>query len=72
MKATVTNSRCATTGRFISRTIGEKKATKFAEIEGIALNAESVQLMSRLKQRGLKGDTLREAILQHFKANRGK
>ena len=48
--------------------LGNAKAVKFAEIEGMALNTASTTTLSLLQARGLHGDALRAAILNTFQS----
>jgi hypothetical protein len=56
----------ASTGRFVQTNLGKAKASKFALVEGMSLNSDSRDLISRLERRGLKGDALRKEIISSF------
>jgi hypothetical protein len=71
MSKNVTMQSSVSTGRFASKALGKGKATKFALVEGISLSQRSATLISRMEQRGLKGDALRSAIAGSFATKRG-
>lgn len=71
MKKNINIARSASSGRFVSKTLGKGKATKFARVEGMSLNARSAGTIERLEKRGLKGDALRSAITGTFVIKRG-
>ncbi|ACS56136.1 conserved hypothetical protein [Rhizobium leguminosarum bv. trifolii WSM1325] len=59
--------RSAESGRFVTRPIGEKKAEKFAAVEGLKMSAGSKALSQKLTSGDLKGDAYRREILKAFK-----
>ena len=59
------------TGQFVAKRLGRGKAKKFALVEGMSLNQRSAGTISRLEQRGLKGDALRSAITGSFATKQG-
>ncbi|MBX5161503.1 MULTISPECIES: hypothetical protein [unclassified Rhizobium] len=61
------SGRPAESGRFVTRPIGEKKAAKFAEVEGLKLSAGSKALSQKLTSGDLKGDAYRREIVKAFK-----
>ncbi|WP_037317498.1 hypothetical protein [Ruegeria halocynthiae] len=71
MKKNSSIARSAASGRFIAKPLGKNKAKKFAQVEGMSLNSQSAGAISRLEERGLKGDALRSAITGQFIAKRG-
>ncbi|KAA6490830.1 hypothetical protein DXT98_01330 [Agrobacterium sp. ICMP 7243] len=60
-------ARSATTGKFVTRPIGGRKAAKFAQVEGLSMNAASKVLSQKLTASGLKGDAYRSEIIKAFK-----
>lgn len=72
MKKSSAIGRSATTGRFVTKTVGKGKAEKFARVEGMALNKRSAGTISELETRGLKGDALRSAITGKFLTKRSR
>jgi hypothetical protein len=71
MDNNVTKQRRSSTGQLVAKPLGKGKATKFALVEGISLNQRSASLITRLEQRGLKGDALRSAITRDFASKQG-
>lgn len=67
MRQKQTIKRSAATGRFVTRPLGQSKASKFAAVEGMSLNRKSSETLKTLKSRGLKGAALRTAITGSFK-----
>jgi len=65
-KATKTG-RSAVTTQFVTQPIGGKKAAKFAQVEGLTMNAASKALSKKLSASGLKGDAYRSEIVKAFK-----
>lgn len=59
--------RSSDTGKFVTHPIGDKKAAKFAEVEGLKMSASSKALSSELTSRGLKGDAYRSEVIKAFK-----
>ncbi len=59
--------RSASTGKFVTQPIGGKKAAKFAQVEGLQMNAASKALSRKLSASGLKGDAYRSEIVKAFK-----
>lgn len=66
-KETKTPPRLSTTGKFVTRPIGSKKAAKFAEVEGLKMSTGSRELSQKTAASGLKGDAYRSAIAKAFK-----
>ncbi|WP_234879334.1 hypothetical protein [Sinorhizobium americanum] len=66
MKATE-KTRSAVTGKVVTQPIGGKKAAKFAQAEGLEMNAASKALSKKLNASGLKGETYRSEIVKAFK-----
>lgn len=64
--------RSATTGRFVTKPLGKRKATTFAKVEGVTTNSESAKVLKTHSDRGLKGDALRSAITGSFTSKKGK
>ena len=71
MKKSQTIKRSAATGRFVTKSIGKGKASKFALVEGIALSRSSAKTISNFENNGLRGDELRSAIIGSFGNKRG-
>lgn len=65
-KSTKTD-RSAVTGKYLTQPIGAKKAAKFAQVEGLKMNATSKALSQKLSASGLKGDAYRSEIVKAFK-----
>lgn len=61
------SGRSVETGKFVTRPIGAQKAAKFAEVEGLKMNAGSKALSQKLSASGLKGDAYRREIVKAFK-----
>ena len=59
--------RSSTTGKFVTRPIGKRKAEKFAAVEGMHKSVDSKALSGGLSARGLKGDAYRTAVIKAFK-----
>jgi hypothetical protein len=53
--------------KVVTRPIGGAKASKFAAVEGLRLNAGSKALAQKLTATGLKGDAYRAEIIKAFK-----
>ncbi|AAB91761.1 conserved hypothetical 7.3 kDa protein (plasmid) [Sinorhizobium fredii NGR234] len=67
MKKDTKTARSAVTGKFVTQPIGGKKAAKFAQVEGLKMNAASKALSEKLTASGLKGDAYRSEIVKAFK-----
>ncbi|QKV18643.1 hypothetical protein [Oricola thermophila] len=67
MAKTVKIGRSTISGRFVTRAIGPRKATKFASVEGLELSAASREIAQNTKSRGLRGDAYRAEIVKAFK-----
>jgi hypothetical protein len=64
--------RSAASGRFVTKSLGTSKASKFALVEGVRLNGKSTKAMTTLKSQGLKGDAYRSAVTGRFVTRREK
>lgn len=71
MKKNQIIKRSAATGRFVSKSIGKGKASKFALVEGMALSRSSAKTISHFENNGLSGEELRSAIIGSFGKKRG-
>jgi len=60
-------ARATATGKVVTQPIGGKKAAKFAQVEGLQMNAASKALSQKLAASGLKGDAYRSEIVKAFK-----
>ena len=67
MTKSMKTGRSAVTGKFVTQPIGGKKAAKFAQVEGLKMNAASKALSHKLSASGLKGDAYRSEIVKAFK-----
>jgi hypothetical protein len=67
MSKDLSKARSAATGELVTRPIGGSKAAKFAEVEGLKMNAASKALADKLAESGLKGDAYRREIVKAFK-----
>lgn len=70
MRKSSAKARSAATRRFVIKPLGEGKAARFSEVEGMSLSKKSASTISGLKRRGLKGDALRTAITDAFVTKR--
>lgn len=61
------SGRSSASGKFVTRPIGGAKATKFAAVEGLRMNASSKALDRKLTASGLKGDAYRTEVIKAFK-----
>lgn len=59
--------RSTKSARFVMKSLGKAKASKFALVEGMTLNRQSMDTIRKLEVTGLKGDVLRSAINSSFK-----
>jgi hypothetical protein len=59
--------RTSVNGKAVTRPIGSAKASKFAAVEGLKMNAGSKALAEKLTAAGLKGDAYRAEIVKAFK-----
>jgi hypothetical protein len=62
----------AASGRFATNRIGKAKASKFALVEGLALNKWSRSIQRRLRANGLQGYAYRHAVIAEFKRKLGR
>ncbi|WDZ81645.1 hypothetical protein PWG15_35515 (plasmid) [Ensifer adhaerens] len=67
MTKSTKSARSAVTGKVVTQPIGGKKAAKFAQVEGLKMNATSKALSQKLSASGLKGDAYRSEIVKAFK-----
>lgn len=70
MKKNATIKRSAASGQVVSQPLGQAKAKKFSEVEGMTLKGEHAITFKRLKENGLAGDDLRSAISGSFQKKR--
>jgi|TARA_R110000822_G_scaffold19018_4_gene62237 hypothetical protein len=70
MKKDTTIKSSAGSAPFVSKPLGQSKATKFSQVEGLTLNGNHVAMFKQLTARGLKGDILRSAITGSFQKKR--
>ncbi|MFK0207201.1 hypothetical protein [Agrobacterium sp. NPDC090283] len=59
--------RSGSSGQMLTQPIGVKKATKFAEVEGMKKSLAASALSQRAVSSGLKGDAYRKEIAKAFK-----
>lgn len=67
MGKTMKSGRSALTGKFVTQPIGARKASKFAAVESIEVNAASREISQRAKSGGLQGEAYRAEIAKAFK-----
>ena len=71
MKKSSATARSTATRRFVIKPLGRGKAERFSRVEGMSLSKRSVDTISSLNPKGLKGDALRSAITGVFVTKRG-
>lgn len=72
MAKSTTIARSISSGRYAPRAVGQAKATKFALVEGLSLEAKSLAASALAQSEGLKGDAYRASLAAQVLSQRKK
>ena len=67
MAKTVKSDRSSGTGKFVTKAIGKRKASKFSSVEGMELTEESRTISRNAVAGGLSGDSYRAEVAKALK-----